>query len=85
MNRIPFFDLVSCQGIRIFQHAAGVDETLAVRRYVRIVGARELRFQVQDSGGEGNGEDVFGFRGGFDVESDGGFVGVGGFVCHGDE
>ena len=83
MHGISLLDLVDSQGVGVLEDAARVDEALAGWGDGGVVFAGELFFEGKDGGGEGEGEDVFGVGGGFDVEGDGNLVWVGGFVGHG--
>lgn len=80
MDSVAVLDLCASECVVVLEHAARVDQTLALRRQVGVLGRRELRLEVGDGGDGRQGEDVLLVVGCLDVEGDLGILVLGGRV-----
>lgn len=74
MYGVSVLDLDAGERIRVFQHAPGIYQALALWGYVCIFGGGELGFEISNCGGRRQRKDVLLVVGSLDVEGDLGFV-----------
>lgn len=83
MYCVAVFDLDAAECVWVLEHAARVDEALAVGGDVGVVGTRQLGLEVGDGGSGGQSENMFLVVGSLHVEGDLALVdGRGGVVSH---
>ena len=70
VDGVTVLNLRAGECVVVLEHAARVDQTLALRRQVGVLGRRELRLEVGDGGGGGQGQDVLLVVGGLHVKGD---------------